>query len=249
MSLTPGRPSVIALWGPPRSLSTAFTRMMMERKDLVVLHEPLSNLLSVGHFDVAGTRAHTPGELFDLVLALGERRTVFFKDTTEYRYLPYLEEQVVHRMAHTFIVRDPAAALASHYAVNPELTLDEGGYELQAEVYDRVREVTGTTPPVIDAADLLVDPARVVRAYCEAVGLPYLPEALSWSPEARSEWKRTEHWHQDVSSSSTFRTSTNVYDQTVDNNELLARYRDHHQPFYDLLAAVRIGSTVRDDVS
>jgi hypothetical protein len=52
--------TVIALWGLPRSLSTAFTRMMIERRDMLVLHEPVSNILYVGHFDIEGTRVRTP---------------------------------------------------------------------------------------------------------------------------------------------------------------------------------------------
>ncbi len=33
---------IIALWAAPRSVSTAFERMMMERGDHAVVHEPFS---------------------------------------------------------------------------------------------------------------------------------------------------------------------------------------------------------------
>jgi hypothetical protein len=249
MSRAPGPRGAIALWGPPRSRSTAFARMMMERSDLTVLHEPISNLLSVGHLDLGGTRVHSPAELLDRILLLAERGTVFFKDTTEYRYLPYLDDRFVHGIVHTFIVRDPAEAIASHAAVNPDLTLHEIGYEWQFEIFERVRTATGTVPVVIDSADLLACPAGLVSMYCERVGLPFVPEALAWTPGVRTEWQRTAHWHRDVSTSSSFRAGGNTYHRTVDNDPRLATFRDHHQPFYERLAELRIRATTRSEIS
>jgi hypothetical protein len=134
--------TVIALWGLPRSLSTAFTRMMIERRDMLVLHEPVSNILYVGHFDIEGTRVHTPRQFFDHVLEISKSLT----------------------------------------ALNPQMTLDEGGYENQFRLFEHVRAGRGFLPPVVDADDLLADPPRVVSTYCRTVGIPYLPAALTWSP-------------------------------------------------------------------
>lgn len=39
--------SIIALWTHPRSISTAFERVMMERGDFKILHEPFSYLYYV----------------------------------------------------------------------------------------------------------------------------------------------------------------------------------------------------------
>jgi hypothetical protein len=42
------------LWAHPRSRSTALERMMMERGDVTVLHEPLVTLLDEGTVTVPG---------------------------------------------------------------------------------------------------------------------------------------------------------------------------------------------------
>jgi hypothetical protein len=231
--------TVIFLWSAPRSMSTAFTRMMLERRDTLVVHEPISNLLSVGRFEVEGMTLRTPADLLGHLLALGEHRSVFVKDTSELRYMSYLDERVVHEATHTFLVRDPAAAIASHHAVNPDLTLDEVGFEHLHEIFVRVRDALGSDPVVVDAADLSADPAGTVRAYCDAVGLPFLAEALTWSPGRRGEWARTEHWHHTVNDSSGFHRGTTEYARTVHNDARLARFRDHHQPFYDRITARR----------
>lgn len=234
--------SVIALWSPPRSVSTAFTRMMMERGDLVVLHEPISNLLSTGEFELDGTVHRTPSGLLTAIIELGRCKSVFFKDTTEYDYLPYLDPDVVAQIIHTFLVRTPAPAIASHIVVNPDMTLPEVGLEHAHQIFDRVRTATGRTPVVVDAEDLLRRPEETVRAYCAAVGLPYLPEALTWSPGGRDEWSRTDHWHRAVNASQGLGRSTTAttYRQTVDNDEQLAAFLAHHQPFYDLLSRHRL---------
>ncbi|HEX4431508.1 MAG TPA: hypothetical protein VHZ96_19725 [Frankiaceae bacterium] len=44
------------LWSAPRSRSTAFFRMMAERGDFTVVHEPFSYLAELGYADVAGER-------------------------------------------------------------------------------------------------------------------------------------------------------------------------------------------------
>src|SRR5437763_104256 len=43
-----GRFGIVALWSAPRCRSTAFLRMMVERGDFTVLHEPCSQLKNFG---------------------------------------------------------------------------------------------------------------------------------------------------------------------------------------------------------
>ena len=38
----------------------------------------------------------------------------------------------------------------------------------------------GEDPAVVDAADLTGDPEGTIRAYCEKLGVEFMPEALSW---------------------------------------------------------------------
>ena len=46
----------------------------------------------------------------------------------------------------------------------------------------------GTRTVVVDAGDLLADPPAVMRAYCDAVGLPFSPSMLSWNPGPVDAW-------------------------------------------------------------
>ncbi|MQA25329.1 MAG: sulfotransferase family protein [Micromonosporaceae bacterium] len=232
----------IALWAAPRSRSTAFMRVMMERGDLQVVHEPFSGLLAEGSFDVLGESA---GSMPELLGALLRRSTddarVFFKETSDYRYDGLLaDERLYQRVVNTFMIRDPRAAVASHYALYPNVTLDEVGFEYLHTIFQAVREATGEIPAVIDGDDLVADPEGVLRAYCERVGLPFRPESLRWQPGAQRVWERTEKWHRDVALSSGLTDRGRRHRVRPDNDPRLGELARHHQPFYEAMRAHRL---------
>ena len=232
---------VIGLWSPPRALSTAFVRMMIERGDVIVVHEPFSNLEAVGEFAVGERTARSYDELVDALFDAAQDRPVFFKDTTEYRYAALLDDRrILHDAVNTFLVRDPRRSIPSHYAINPNVTLEEIGFGHLVEIFDAVRETTGRVPLVMDAQDLVARPHELVEAYCGAVGLPFLPDALTWQPGERPEWARTDHWHRDVDASTGFAERPKEYAVNCDNDERLAGYLRHHAPIYERLRELRL---------
>jgi len=239
--VTVSGPRLLALWGPPRSRSTVFLRMMIERGDFLVVHEPFSNLAALGHFDIGSDRAASHDGLVALLHGRAATAPLFFKDTTEYRYPRVLDDpRILGGVVNTFIIREPADAIASHYAINPDLTLQEVGYENLLEIFSAVFRSTGMAPAVIDAADLVAEPEGTVRAYCARVGIPFRPEALSWERGDRSEWARTARWHGDVNRSTGVDGTRTEYAVRVDNDERLAGLYRHHLPFYEQLRQHRV---------
>lgn len=67
-------------------------RMMAERGDFTVPHEPFSYLAEFGYADVAGERVTSAAGLIGALSALGCRRRVFAKETTGRRYPEVLAE-------------------------------------------------------------------------------------------------------------------------------------------------------------
>ncbi|MFK4066962.1 sulfotransferase family protein [Streptomyces sp. NPDC029674] len=234
-------PQVIALWSAPRSRSTAFLRMMMGRDDVVALHEPFSRLADFGSAEIGDRVVRSEAELIAAIREMGAKSSLFFKDTTDFRYPGVLEDQeFLREVCHTFIIRDPIEVIASHYALNPELRLEEVGFARLQEIYLAVAQTRGAEPVVVDSDDLIDRPADTVRAYCERVGLPFDPTALSWSPGMPAEWRLTARWHQDASATDGFVKSTKTYADTVGNNSLLAEYYREELPFYTYLYERRL---------
>ena len=54
----------------------------------------------------------------------------------------------------------------------------EVGFPEQRALFDLLWALGGAPPPVIDSDDLLADPDAVIRAFCDAVALPYLPDVI-----------------------------------------------------------------------
>lgn len=233
---------MLALWSAPRCRSTAFARMMAERNDRVVVHEPFSQVVDFGEVRVGDRVAHTEQDVLAALRAIAAETPVFFKDTMDFHYPALLADHAFLKAAtHTFIIRHPAEAIASHHALNPNLGRDEIGFAWLYEIFAAVRSATGTTPVVIDSDDLLDRPADTVRAYCSAVGIPFVPDALSWQPGMRPEWQATGRWHQSTSRTAGFTRGSGGGAEAVNANPVLRAYLDYHLPYYELLrtAALR----------
>lgn len=229
---------VVVLWAHSRSASTAFVRMMIERGDVAVLHEPFLALTQGEAVPVPTSAGGSvpvacAADLVDRLTELARARPAFIKEVLDYRYsYVFGHPDKLAWMTHTFLVRHPRQAISSHYAMKPTVTCPEIGYEWLWELFQLIWSATGRRPLVIRSENLLRDPAAEIEAYCEAVELPFLPGALHWTPGDRPEWQRHRGWHLDAISSSGFASHDNLYQDTVDNHALLRSFYEHHLPYY-----------------
>ena len=227
----------LILWSVPRSRSTAFFRMMTERGDFTVVHEPFSYLVMYGQTDVGGTRVSSEEDLIRALLKLPGQ--VFTKETTGVRYPQVLATpEYLDGVTHTFLIRDPRETIPSYLKLEPDARVRSIGFELLHEIYTAVAERTGRQPVVVDAADLVRDPEGTVRAYCAATGIPFVPEALSWQPAQRSEWQLSRRWHETVAASAGL-GAVSAEPATVPD-AAAERYLRPHLPYYEALRARRL---------
>jgi hypothetical protein len=237
---------MLALWSAPRCRSTAFARMIAERGDFTTLHEPFSHLLDFGVAQVGPQPVRNEADLIAGIRLAASSGPVFFKDTTDFHYPGLLADQAFLADAvHTFIVRHPAAAIASHYALNPALRRDEIGFAWLAEIYEAVSAVSSAPPVVIDSDLLVRRPAQTVTAYCAAVGIPFVPGALTWQPGMRTEWQRTSRWHESTSATNGFTADESRDDAAsafVASDPVLSGHLEYHLPFYQRLRSAALGA-------
>ena len=239
---------VIALWSAPRARSTAFYRSMLQRGDLVALHEPFCNVMDHGETDVDGRSFTSVAALLAWLRDETDDRDVFLKDTTDRRHPEVLaDRRFLAEARHGFLIRSPEQVAASFHALRPEMRRHEIGLEALHEHYRAVRDAGGHTPIVIDSDDLVARPGATMAAFCEAVGLPFRADALRWEPSDREEWRRTSRWHVDVGDSTGFRHEQRSYEVTVASSEKLADWAAHHRPFYEALRSERLAVTDADE--
>jgi hypothetical protein len=233
---------LLMLWGTPRSRSTAFFRMMAERGDFTVVHEPFSYLAEFGYADVAGERVTSAGDLIGALGSLARRGRVFAKETTGRRYPEVLADQpfLAEGARHSFLIRHPRETIASRYALDPGAGREKFGFESQHEIFTEVRRLGGHAPVVVDSGDLIARPAVIIRAWCAQVGIDFRPDALTWAPADRPEWQPSRRWHADVAASTGFTRGPARPDADVEHDPKLSGYLRHHLPFYEELHARRL---------
>jgi Sulfotransferase domain len=241
---------VFALWSAPRARSTAFFRSMVERGDMVAVHEPFSDLAGLGETDVQGRPFDSPVALLAWLRDQTHDVNVFVKATPNHRHHEVLADRRFHAEArHAFLIRRPDEIAASLYAVEPDLRIDSIGLETLHKLHAAVGQAGGYRPVVIDSDDLVTQPEATMAAYCAAVELPFIADALTWKPGERPEWRRSARWHVDISTSSGFATRERRYTHTVETSDELARFAAHHQPFYELLHAQRLRIAASDPIA
>ncbi|MDQ3910669.1 MAG: sulfotransferase family protein [Actinomycetota bacterium] len=231
-----------ALWAVPRSISTAFERVFVERGDFKVFHEPFSASYYYSterrsdRFAGEEPKAeYGYAEVLARILSPSEK-PVFFKDMA-YHAASLLSRDFAARFANTFIIRDPRFVLVSLYKFWPDFTFEESGYERLHDLFQYATE-EGQKAVVVDATDFLNDPEGIVAAYCETLGIPFVPEALSWEPREVPEWQIWSEWHEDAEKSTGIKRQ--LVEQKPEIPEGLEEVYSRCLPYYEALHAERL---------
>jgi hypothetical protein len=226
------------MWSGPRSLSTALLRSWENRPDTCVVDEPLyAYYLAATGLDHPGrdeVLASQPTQWRDVVRALtsgGGGAGIQYQKHMTHHVLPEVELDALRGLRHAYLVRDPRELLASYARVRtPDLA--DLGLRQQVELF---RAFGG---PVVDAADLLRDPAGVLRALCAALEVPYDPAMLAWPPGPRSSdgvW--APHWYASVLASTGFAPHRPA---PVELPAHLSELEAQCRPYYDEMASRRL---------
>lgn len=241
---------IVALWAVPRSTSTAFEWMMRQRGDLHCLHEPFGEAWYQGEDPMwprykEGDKL-TPGLTIESVWrdiqARAEQDPVFLKDFPHYINHMWTAE-FLGRFTHAFLIRDPAKTISSMYNKWPDFDELEVGFPEQRALFDLLTAINGKPPPVIDSDDLLEDPETMVAAFSKAVGIPFMPEALSWKPGADTgdySWWDGGSFHANLRASTGLKPQERHYVEISDAPDRVQRVHRRMKPHYDHLYQHRL---------
>ena len=178
----------IAAWSGPRNLSTAMMYAFAARGDCAVIDEPFyaaylartgldhpmrEAILAAGPTEPAQVVARLTGPVPD-------GRPHLYQKHMAQHMIDGIDRGWIAQMVNIFLIRAPERVIASYAARRARPSLDDLGYRQQAELFDRVRRITGRVPPVLDSEDIRADPEAALKALCAAIGLDYRPAMLSW---------------------------------------------------------------------
>ncbi len=236
---------IIAMWSGPRNISTALMRSWGSRADTRVVDEPFyaHYLLSTGYAhpgadEIVRSYATDWRAVIDQLLCGGGDSAIVYHKHMTHHMLPHIERSWLGKVSNGFLIRDPRRMLLSLMKVIPQPRLEQTGLPQQVELFEAVRELTGTVPPVIDARDVLLQPAIMLRRLCLALDVPYDDCMLGWTAGARDTdgvWAK--HWYGAVEQSTGFAPYQDDYTPLPDH---LHGLLEACQPLYDKLAQHRI---------
>ena len=128
---------------------------------------------------------------------------VFVKDMA-YHALPFITDDFIEKAKHAFLTRDPRLTIPSLYKMRADFAAPVTGFEGQWGLFQRVKDIKGRAPLVIDGEELKVSPNKYVKAYFESIGLEMPKNILSWPSGAIPDWEDREEWHVDAIASDGF---------------------------------------------
>ena len=200
----------LSVWSGPRNVSTALMYAFRQRSDTLVVDEPL-----YGHYlKVSG--AEHPGEdevmaamdcdagrvIRRVILGPCERPVHFFKNMAHHLF--GLDRDFLAHVTNVLLIRDPTEMLPSLAQQLSSPILRDTGLKQQAEILDFTLR-HGSEPVVLDAKDLLLDPAGVLGRTCERLNIPFERSMLRWPAGQKPEdgvWAK--HWYANVHASTGF---------------------------------------------
>jgi len=198
----------IAMWSPPRTISTALMRAWENRADTVVVDEPLyafylanSAACHPGRDEIIASQPTRWRTVLDALTGapLPAGRSIFYQKHMAHHLLASVDRAALRPLRHAFLIRDPRELLASYAKVRSRPGIDDLGLRRQVQIFE---EFGG---PVVDARDILDRPEPMLRALCEALDVPFDAAMLSWPPGPRATdgvWGR--YWYGNVWRSRSF---------------------------------------------
>ena len=236
----------VAMWSGPRNISTAMMRAWENREDTVVVDEPLyaHYLLETG-VDHPGREQVLASQSTDwravtamLTAEIPGGKPIWYQKHMTQHVLPDMDLDWLDGLANCFLIRRPEEVVASFTIQRPDAAPWELGFEQQWRIFDQVSSRLGAAPPVIDAEDVLKDPAVTLDALCLHLGIPFSERMLHWPAGPRaSDGIWAPHWYHAVERSTGFEP---YRPRTPRLSPFQARLAELCRPHYERIAAHRL---------
>jgi hypothetical protein len=238
----------IAMWSGPRNISTAMMRSFSSRPDCFVSDEPFYGAFleasGADHPMRDEVIASMDSDWARIAQAMGgdppDGSHVWYQKQMAHHMVGPIAPDDIHGVTNAFLIRDPRRMAASYARKRENVTADDLGLAVQRAFFERECDRLGCAPPVIDAADVLADPAATLSALCSALGIAWTDAMLSWRAGRHPEdgvWAR--HWYGRVESSTGFEGEEDPDSVSLDDH--LTAVAAACSADYEAMAKFRLG--------
>ncbi len=235
----------IAMWSGPRNLSTALMYSFGNRSDCAVVDEPFYaaylNMTGLDHpmrQDILDSQSQKPEQVADVLLdSIPAQKPIFYQKHMTQHMINGVPRDWMRDVVNVFLTRHPARVIASYAAKRENPTLDDIGFRQQAELFDLVQS-WGQAPVVIDSHDIRADPEKMLNKLCDAIGIPFSPNMLSWPKGGHKDdgvWAA--HWYGAVWNSTGFARAEAPLPEVPENLQPVLQAA---MPYYERMKALKI---------
>lgn len=235
----------IAMWSGPRNISTTMMRSFAARPDCAATDEPFYAFFldrtGADHPMREEVLASQPRNwrVVTEQLTADRRAPLIFEKHMCQHMLPDIGLDFLDDVTSFFLIRDPERMVASFADRVGEASPAVLGLPREVELFEEVCRRTGTTPPVVDAADILADPPGMLAKLCAALDIPFTEAMLSWPAGLhRDDGIWAPHWYQNVMKTTGFGAPKSASYPELDKE--LQGVADTCQPYYEQLAACKL---------
>lgn len=214
----------------PCSLSVAFLRMMRQREDFLIVHEPgiYPWFLNYSSFNVKDNFFHEPKtfpEVEALITSLLKQQNTFVKEES-YAAVHYLYDSEIVKSDNTYVVfllRHPHQMFLSIYnKMKGAIPKDFADYQTMWKLFNHMKSTNSRQPLIICTEDLVKDPNKIIRQFCNYSDIPFKEESLRWEnliDNFKDHWiwydtpyaRFDKRWHENALSSTGFMEINRAY--------------------------------------
>lgn len=204
----------IAMWSGPRNISTAMMRSFENRPDTTVIDEPFyghyldkTGLNHPGREDVIASQSTDWDEIAEFLSGpIPGGKPIWYQKHMAQHNLEECDLAWTINVTNCFLIRDPKAVIASYgkrFPIENERLL---GYVQQVELLAMIENNTSKTPLILDAKDILENPERMLKGFCDRIGIKFFDNMLSWSAGKRkTDGVWAPYWYNQVEESTGFK--------------------------------------------
>lgn len=236
----------INLLSTPRNVSTAFMYSFAQRKDVVALDEPFyaswlvaTGVVHPGQEEILNSQEQNPVLVAEQLTTKDWGKPILFVKNM-CPQLVGLKWDFLTAFQNIIFIRDPAQAIISFAKVfDPDA--QEMGILTQLEIFNFLK-IRGKTPLVLDSAELLKNPEKVLAKLCCKLEISFDKSMLQWEAGPKSVdgvWAK--YWYKNAHKSTEFRITSSKASKVKQKvpHHLIPLY-DQLQPAYEELAKYTI---------
>jgi len=204
----------IAMWSGPRNISTAMMRSWENRKDTQVVDEPL-----YGPFlhhtqkqhpmakEIIKHQGSDEKRIIDHLIhdEIDDDKSIYYQKHMCHHILEGYDISWILNLTNIFLIRDPHFVMASYLKKHKNPTPEDLGYPQQLKLFNYIKDISGSTPIVLDSKEILKNPKEMIELLCSKLSVTLNNSMFSWSKGSRATdgiW--ASHWYNRVIESTGF---------------------------------------------